>query len=124
MIKARHQKGATMWSMLSIILMIGFMVYLGSIIGNIYIDHKFIRGSMQEVVNRSDFKTLTKKQILESINKRLSIDNIRGLDKDVISLKAEQNGTRYIKIQYSKKSDLFENIYILIEFDEEIRPNK
>ena len=77
---------------------------------------------MQEVVNRADFKTLTKKQILVNINKRLLIDNIRGLDRDVITLKSEQNGTRYLKVKYSKKSDLFENIFILIEFEEEIRP--
>jgi len=120
-----YQHGATMWTTLSVVFMIGFIVYLGAVIGNIFLDHKFISGSMQEVVNQSNFKSMTKKDIIKTINKRLTIDNIRGLDKDVINVKREPSGNgRYIHVKYQKKSNLFANVNILVEFDEEIRPVK
>jgi hypothetical protein len=120
-----HQRGATMWTTLSVVFMIGFILYLGAIIGNIFLDHKFIAGSMQEVVNQSNFKSMSKKDVLSTINKRLTIDNIRGLDKSVINVKRERSGNgRYIHVKYEKKSKLFANVNIVVEFDEEIRPSK
>lgn len=120
----KYQRGATMWSTLSIVFMVVFIAYLGAIIGNIFLDHKFITASMQEVVNMSSFKTMSKRDVIITINKRLTIDNIRGLDKDVITVKRDKSGEKYLYIKYSAKSDIADNVFILVEFDEEIRTAK
>lgn len=121
----KFQRGATMWSTLSITLMIGFIAYLGFIVGDIFLDYRFIKSSMQDVVDQGDFKTLTNTQVLTSINKRLTLNNIRGLDKDVIALKKDnKTDEKYIKILYAAKANIASNVYILVEFDEEIRRTK
>jgi hypothetical protein len=119
----KYQRGATMWSTLTIVLMIGFIAMLAFKIGDIYIDYNFIKGSMQQVVDRSDFKSMSKKAILASINKRLSIDNIRGLDKDVITIKQDKTG-KYLHVKYTGKAHIAHNVSALVEFDEEIRATR
>lgn len=120
----KYQRGATMWSTLAIAGMIAFITYFGFSVGSIYLDYKFIKGSMQEVVNQRDFKKMSPRDIIVTINKRLTIDNIRGLDKDVIKVKKDRTGEKYLQLNYVAKTHLFAEVHALVEFNEEVRATK
>lgn len=123
-LSCKRQTGATMWTTLSIGLMIGFIAYLAFMLIPVYIDHSIIRGSMQEIANQSEFKQMTSKQILIAIQKRTTIDNIRGFSSDAFKVSREKSGQRFIVIDYSKKVSLFGNVSALVEFKEEVRTNR
>ena len=123
-LSTRQQSGATMWTTLSVALMLGFIAMIAFKLIPIYIDHSIIRGSMQEIANRNDFKQLTPKQILVSIQKRMQIDNIRGFSKDAFKLGREKSGKRFIIIKYSQQVSIAGNVSALVEFDEEIHPGR
>jgi len=120
----KYQNGATMWSTLSIILMLGFIAYFTAIVGSIYLDYKFIKEAMQTVVDEPKFKTMTKKSLLTVINKRLVINNIRGLSADVITIKRDKQDSKYIHLLYTDKGHIISNVSVLVVFDEEIRTTK
>lgn len=122
-LSCNRQTGATMWTTLSIGLMIGFIAYLAFMLIPVYIDHSIIRGSMQEIVNQSEFNQMTSKQVLSAIQKRATIDNIRGFSRDAFKVSREKTGERFILVDYSKKVSLFGNVSALVEFKEEIRTN-
>ena len=120
----QYQRGATMWTTLSVGLMVGFLIYLSFVVGGIFLDHKFITGSMQEVVNRADFKSMTRKSVIKTINSRLLIDGIRNLEKNAISIKREKSGEKYLMVDYAAKANVLANISVVVDFKEEIRSSK
>ncbi|WP_196137354.1 DUF4845 domain-containing protein [Aliikangiella sp. G2MR2-5] len=119
-----RQHGATMWTTLSFVLMIGFIAFLAFKLSQAYLDHGIVRGSMQEIANHHEFQRMTAKQIAESIKKRLIIDSIRDFDKDAFKVVREKSGEKYILIDYSKTVHIAGNVSALVEFKEEIRPER
>ncbi len=120
--KSYYQKGATMWTTLTVVLMVGFIAYLAFKLVDIYIDHSIIRGSMQEIANQREFQKMTSKQILTSMSKRMTIDNIRGFDKSAFTVTRDKRSKeKYIIIKYSKKVHIAANVSAVVDFDEEIR---
>lgn len=115
------QKGATMWTTLSVVLMVGFIGFLVFKLLFVYIDHSIIRASMQEIVNQGEFKQLTTKQILSLMEKRMQVDGIRDFKKDSFKVSRDRSGEKYIVINYSKKVPIAANVSALVEFNEEIR---
>ena len=117
----RSQNGHTNWSKLTFILLLGFAAFLTFKMTFVYLDHSIIRGSMQSLVNGSDFPRMTKRDIQRSISKRLNIDGIRDFEKGSIKLGYDRvNKTKFLTIKYSKKVPLFSNISACIDFDENI----
>ena len=119
--KSSFQRGATMWTTLTVVLMAGFIAYLAFQLSQVYLDHSIVRGSMQEIVNQREFQQMTPKQILSSMSKRMTIDNIRGFDKDAFTVAREKSGEKYIVINYSKKVHIAGNVSAVVDFQEEIR---
>jgi len=117
----KYQRGATMWTTLTVGLMAGFIVYLTFILGDIYLNFRIIRSSMQEIVNQPNFKEMTTRAILSAMEKRMMIDNIRDFKKDTFSVKKMKSGEKYIVIKYDSKAHVASNIYVLVEFNEEVR---
>lgn len=118
------QHGATMWTTLSVVLMVGFLAMIAFKLIPIYLDHAIIRGSMQEIVNGREFRNMSTRQIMTSMDKRMTIDNIRGMSKDAFKVKKEKSGERYIVINYSQKVSIISNVSALVEFNEEVRTKR
>gem|GEM_PF-2142866 len=121
---SNRQSGATMWTTLSVILMVGFLGFLAFHVLPVYGEHATIRKSMQEIVNHDNFRNMTSKQILSAMQKRMIIDNIDGFDKDAFKVSRDKSGEKYITINYAKKVPLFSNISALVEFNEEVRSSR
>ncbi|MGX5173525.1 DUF4845 domain-containing protein [Aliikangiella sp. IMCC44653] len=119
--KLSKQQGSTMWTKLMLIFVIVFFGMLAFKMIPIYLEHNVITSSMQNIVNQANFKEMTPKQIYTNVQKRLNIDSVRGFEKDAFKVMREKSGEKYIVIKYSKKENFMSNIYILIEFEEEVR---
>ncbi|WP_185964408.1 DUF4845 domain-containing protein [Aliikangiella marina] len=120
-VAGRYQSGLTTWSMLTIMLMAGLILYVSGNLLPAYMEHGIIKGSMQEVVNQRGFDNMTATQIHAAIQKRMVVDSVRGFDKSSFKVSREKSGKKFIVIDYDKKVPLFGNISALIEFEEEIR---
>ncbi|MET1254754.1 DUF4845 domain-containing protein [Aliikangiella maris] len=123
--KLSRQHGATMWTMLFNIFVIGFLAFMAIKLLPEYMEFGTIRSSMQEVVNQHNFREMTSKQILTAMSKRLQVDSVRGFSKDSFSVAQDKKTSeKYILINYEKKIPLFSNISVLLEFNEEVRTKR
>ena len=120
----KKQAGATMWTTLSVVIMLGFIAMIAFKLIPVYIDHGIIRGSMQGIVDQRGFREMTHTQILTSMRKRMQVDNIQGFDKDAFKVSRDKSGDRYIVINYAEKVPMMGNVYALVEFQEEIRARR
>ena len=114
------QSGATMWSTMTIALMIGFIAFLGFKMMFVYIDHSFVRGSLREIVNATGFDNMSRNDIRRAVSNRLTIDNIRDMPEGFYKISQNRAGKKSILVKYTKKVPIAGNISAVVEFDEEI----
>ena len=123
-INTKHQNGATMWGWLALITMIGFIAMLAFKIVPVYFDHSLVRSALQDVVDSSDFNNMSNKSIARTVQNRLTINNIRDIDRKAFQTKQDKMGRKYILIKYDRKVPVISNVSAIVEFNEEIRKSR
>lgn len=122
--KMRQQNGATMWGWLAVITMVGFLAMQAFKVVPIYFEHRIIRAALQDIVNGREFKNMSNKTVRATIQTRLSINNVRGVDANSFKMMRDRTGEKYILVQYQQKSSIISNLSVVVEFDEEIRESR
>lgn len=118
------QRGATMWTTITVALMVGFLAMIAFKLYTPYYDHYIIKSTVQKLVNEREFSSMSARQAISSLNSRMTINNIRNLSKDAFKFKKTKSGERFIIINYSQKVPVIGNVSALVEFNEEIRKKK
>ncbi|MET0068602.1 MAG: DUF4845 domain-containing protein [Candidatus Thiodiazotropha sp.] len=113
------QKGLTTISWLIIFIMVGFLVYVGIKIIPVYIDHYAVVSTLESVKNDPTSARKSKKEIRETITKRLYVNNIRHVHRDHIEIKRSGKQTT-INIAYEEIRHIAHNISLIMTFDESI----
>ncbi len=115
----QKQKGLTFISWLIIFIMVGFLVYVGIKIIPVYIDHYAIKATLESVKNEPQSASKSKKDLRETITKRLYVNNIRHVNRDHI--KIERSGkTTKIHIAYEEVRHIVYNISLIMTFEENV----
>jgi len=120
----RQQNGATMWSWLAIVGMVGFISMQAFKVVPIYFEHRIIRSTLQDLVNSPEFENMSGKTIISTIQSRLSINNVRSVDSKAFKSMRDRTGEKYILIQYEQRASIMSNLSALVEFNEEIRSSR
>ncbi|MCF6193986.1 MAG: DUF4845 domain-containing protein [Kangiellaceae bacterium] len=120
----KYQKGATMWGWLSVVGMIGFIAMLAFKVVPIYFEHRIVRSALQDVVDSREFSNMSNKSIVRTIQSRLTINNVRTIKYDSFKAARDRTGEKYILVSYEQKVPIMSNLFAVVEFNEEIRPNR
>jgi len=120
----RQQSGATMWSWLAIVGMVGFISMQAFKVVPIYFEHRIIRSTLQDLVDSREFENMSGKTIISTIQSRLSINNVRSVDSKAFKSMRDRTGEKYILIQYEQRASIMSNLSALVEFNEEIRSSR
>ncbi|MES9816489.1 MAG: DUF4845 domain-containing protein [Candidatus Thiodiazotropha sp.] len=113
----QKQKGLTFISWLVILIVAGFLVYVGIKITPVYIDHYAVKAALESVKNEPLSARKSKREIRNMILKRLDINSIRHINKDHINIKRSGNTTT-INVTYEERRPIVYNISLLMTFDE------
>ncbi|MES9811489.1 MAG: DUF4845 domain-containing protein [Candidatus Thiodiazotropha sp.] len=113
----QKQKGLTFISWLVILVVAGFLVYVGIKITPVYIDHYAVKAALASVKNEPLSARKSKREIRNMILKRLDINSIRHINKDHINIKRSGNTTT-INVTYEERRPIVYNISLLMTFDE------
>jgi hypothetical protein len=115
----RKQQGLTGISILVILIVAGFLVYVGIKIMPVYIDHYAIKSTLQSVINEPLSARKSKREIRDMITKRLYINNIRHVNRDHI--KIERSGkTTTINVAYEERRPIVYNLSVVMSFAESV----
>ncbi|MBI3574267.1 MAG: DUF4845 domain-containing protein [Gammaproteobacteria bacterium] len=111
------QKGMTFWSLLFVLGVLGFSLFVGFKLFPPYLDDFKVKSALDSLAKQSDVGSLSKAAISESLRKRFDIDNISYVNpvKDLI---LENRGRmRVIRLHYQPTIPLMFNVSLLLEFD-------
>ena len=120
----KRQNGATMWGWLAVIGMVGFIAMQAFKVVPIYFEHRIIRAALQDLVDSREFGNMSAKTVSTTLQSRLSINNVRGIDSNAFKTMRDRSGEKYILIQYEQRASIMSNLSALVEFNEEIRPSR
>jgi hypothetical protein len=116
----QYQYGFSKFGLLStLIVLIGMLTFLLKVLP-VYIDHNFVRGVAETLMESGRGATLTQAEVREEVADRLRINNVREFDLNSITM-ARESGAAVINIRYEKRIPLISNIDLLISFDERIQ---
>ena len=114
---AKQQQGLTLITITFILAILGFFVLLGLKIGPIYMNHSKVVNALSAVENMVDVGTMSKHEIMSSLNKRFGMNYVdKVTDEDITITKHDD----YLKVAivYERVEKIMGNLSVLVEFDE------
>jgi hypothetical protein len=115
----QKQKGLTFISWLVILIVAGFLVFVGIRITPVYIDHYAVKSVLESVINDPLSARKSKRDILETITKRLYVNNIRHVNRKHIKIQRSGNKTM-INVAYEESRHIVYNVSLVMTFKESV----
>ena len=116
----KRQRGLSFLGLISLVAILGFASVIGLKLIPIYMDSWKIDGIMDAVISDPDVNQQTRKDVIESMLKRLDIDAVDAVNysnyKESMTVSKEKNRTT-IHIFYRVETPLIGNLYLIAEFD-------
>ena len=114
------QKGASMYGILMMLVMITLFFTVALKVAPIYIDHNMITGIAQELIDNGQADNMTLSEVRTTISNNLRINQVQGFDLDNIRMRKENNQA-IISIAYETRIELVANLDIIATFDETLQ---
>lgn len=116
--RSRHtQRGATFWSLMFFLALLGFIMFLGFKLAPPYADDFKVKAAMDSLAKQPDIGTLSKAAMVESLRKRFDIDSIAGIDPGKYLTVEQRPRTRIIRLDYQVVVPVLFNVSALLEFE-------
>lgn len=121
MTSRRHQNGATLWAMITVIALVVFFALLVIKIVPSYIENQKFEKALQGLAEDPRAPRMNRPQIIRSLTDRLYIDMADELIdlSDALTITKTRNA-RVITISYEKVIPLVYNISALLEFENSV----
>ena len=114
----RKQSGASALVIMIMVLFFGALLTLVLKLGPAYLDDITIQEALESLEGTEDLSSMGPAQVRSLINKRLSVNNVRGFDAKNITV--EKNGELVvINVDYEVRNNLFRNVDTVIHFQHE-----
>lgn len=113
-----RQTGASSLTILVMVLFFGSLLTLVIKLGPAYLDDITIQEALESLDGSEGLSDMGPAQVRTLINKRLSVNNVRGFDAKQIAV--EKNGELVIiKVDYEVRNNIFRNIDAVVSFKHE-----
>jgi len=112
---AKKQRGLTFISLFFILSILAFFVLLALKIAPIYMNHSKVVNALSAVENMADVETMSKNEILKSLNKRFGMNYVTKVDGNDITILKQGNYVK-VEIEYERVEKIFANLSVLVQF--------
>ncbi|TNE83599.1 MAG: DUF4845 domain-containing protein [Gammaproteobacteria bacterium] len=113
-----RQAGASALTMLIMVLFFGSLLTLVIKLGPAYLDDITIQEALEGLEGTEGLSGMGPAQVMTLINKRLSVNNVRGFDAKQIAV--QKNGEFVIiKVEYEVRNNIFRNVDTVVHFKHE-----
>lgn len=113
-----RQSGASALTMMVMVLFFGGLLTLVIKLGPAYLDDVTIQEALESLDGTEGLSQMGPAQVRTLINKRLSVNNVRGFDAKNISV--EKDGEFVvINVDYEVRNNLFSNVDTVVHFKHE-----
>ncbi|MCQ8104238.1 DUF4845 domain-containing protein [Methylomonas sp. SURF-2] len=111
------QQGLTFITLVLLLGVIAFFTMLVLKIAPIYFNHSKVVNALEAVENTTDITTMTRSEIMSSLQKRFDMNYVDYVTKDDIHIQA-QPGYVKVDIDYERVEHMVGNLSVLVEFHE------
>ncbi|MES2604615.1 MAG: DUF4845 domain-containing protein [Pseudomonadota bacterium] len=108
------QRGS-FYTMAVMLLLLGGALTCALKITPLYMDNAAIRNSMEGIVAKDEFKTMSIGDIRNAMLRALTVNNIDGFDAGNIVVTRE-GAVEYVDINYEARVNIISNIYAVVDF--------
>lgn len=119
MILQRRQRGMTMWAMLGILIVVGFVLLVAVRLTPVYMNYWSVISvaeSVQEDTRNDDDIA----EVWEKVRVRFGLNNLRSLEpRETMNIR-RRNGGLEIHVNYEERRPLLANIELVVTFDRKI----
>ena len=116
----KYQSGMTMWSLLFVLGVLAFFLFIGFRLFPPYMDDFKVKSALESLGRQSDVGTMAVPEIKEAIRKRLEIDSADNFDLNSSLSVTSRGKIKVIRINYESVTPLMFNIAALLTFDHSI----
>lgn len=114
----RRQGGASALTIMIMVLFFGGLLTLVLKVGPAYLDDITIQEALESLEGTEGLSSMGPARVRTLINKRLSVNNVRGFDAKNITV--ENDGDLVvIKVDYEVRNNLFNNVDTVVHFKHE-----
>jgi len=114
--RLNRQRGMSMWSLMFVLTVLGFSVYIGFLLFPPYMADFKVKSTLDQLAKQSDVGSMSRDDIINSLDKRFDIDDIKHINLKQ-DLKVEKRGpNRLIMIDYEVEAQVAGNVSMLLKF--------
>lgn len=119
MIAQHHQRGMTMWAMLGILIVVGFVLLVAVRLTPVYLNYWSVISvaeSVQEDTRGDDDMS----QVWEKVRVRFGLNNLRSLEpRETMDIRRRDGGFEF-HVNYEERRPLLANVELVVTFDRTI----
>jgi hypothetical protein len=113
----KSQQGMTFWSMLFVIGVLSFSLFIGFKLFPPYMEGFKVKSALDSLGRQPDFPSMGRNEISTALSKRFEIDNIDDIRLDKALLMETRGRTKIVRLKYEKVIPIMGNLSILLDFD-------
>jgi hypothetical protein len=116
----RQQRGFSKLGLIFMLVVLVSGLTFGLKVLPVYIDHNFVRGVAETLLESGRATSMTQAEVREEIAASMRVNNVRDFDLDSITT-SRANGASAISITYERRIPLVANMDIILSFDDQIQ---
>ncbi len=114
---ANQQRGASFVFWVFILALLGFLVTIGIKLFPVYYDGLAAKAIVEEIAVQMQGKKPNKKQLWDTISKRLNINSIRNVKREHMVFNTKKKGIVEFGLNYEVRVPLIANLDGVVKFD-------
>jgi Domain of unknown function (DUF4845) len=115
-----HQRGVGLSGLLLILVLVAFAAVVLLRMAPAYVSFWTVRSAMNSVAESPEPIVGGKMGIMDLINRRLEINDVRGIDPKSFKIQKGGNGNYDVQLEYERREHLFANIDVGMTFDHHV----
>jgi len=115
-----RQQGLTAITITLILVLVGLFAMIVIRLFPIYMEHFSVAAHLENLSEEAGIKKKTNAEILRTLNKRFSIDDVKHVSDDDIFIERNKDGSMVIAIEYEVRTPALGNIDMVVSFVDEV----
>lgn len=116
----RHQKGMTGISMALILVLVAFFAMVVLRLFPIYMEHFSVTSHLKSLSNEAGMSKKTNSEIISTLQKRFSIDDVKSVTDEHIFIDREKGGLVTVAVEYEVRTPAMSNVDMVVNFVDEV----
>lgn len=121
MVSRYSQRGMSMWSLLGILVLIGFAALVAVKLTPVYLNYWSVASVVESVIEDTG-RNDPMPEVWDKLVTRFDLNNISQLDaREILDVKRSDGGLQ-IDVQYEQRKNLVYNVALVVSFDRTFGP--